>query len=853
MDRLVLIDGYSLMHRAFYAIPALSKDGVYTNALFGFFNMLLKIVADAQPDYLIVTLDAHAPTFRHKAYADYKAGRKPMPEELRPQMTLLRQVLDEIGVQKVEVAGWEADDLMGTLSRCAAEQGTESILVTGDRDSFQLIGDKTRVWFTRKGLTEIEDLTPEALLEGYGVRPDQVPDLKGLMGDSSDNIPGIAGVGEKTALKLLGQYDTLEEVLAHGGEIKGKLGERVRGGVEAATMSKQLATIDRHAPVAFDKQAALLPTMEHFAPTFKKLGFRSLLERLPESAQSVANNMEETAADQTWSEEVVLDTPEAVASFIQTEVGAFALHREPGLLALADDRGRQARIPLQGDLLSPGLDERTALAALGPWLTGSAEKRVFDVKEWRTHLHALGLVLQPPYMDVGLAGYLIEPSESTSVSKLCDRQLGQAASARNLYALADKLRGQLDRQGMRRLFDEVEMPLASVLYDMEREGFRVDRAALTQLQEQFGQKLSELQQAVYEVTGETFNILSPKQLGTVLFEKLGLPAGRKTKSGYSTDAEVLEGLLDAHPAVALVLQYRAYAKLKSTYVDGLLKLSDEEGIIHTTLNQMVTVTGRISSAEPNLQNIPVRTELGRVMRRVFVPRSADNVLVDADYSQIELRVLAHMAEETNMIDAFLKGQDIHARTAAEVYDVPLDQVTPQMRSSAKAVNFGIVYGISDFGLARNIGVTRKEAAAFIEKYFARYPKIKEYMDGCVRLGHEQGYVTTLLGRRRNLPELKASNYNTRSFGERAAMNTPIQGTAADIIKVAMVRVAKALREEGLAARLILQVHDELIVDAPREEAERVSALLRREMENAASMSVPLTAEVKTGASWYETK
>ena len=852
MDRLVLIDGYSLMHRAFYAIPALSKDGVYTNALFGFFNMLMKVIADAQPDYLIVTLDAHAPTFRHGTYAEYKAGRKPMPEELRPQMKMLREALESIGIQQMELAGWEADDLMGTLSLKAAQQGTESVLVTGDRDSFQLIGDKTRVWFTRKGLTEIEDLTPETLLQGYGIRPDQVPDLKGLMGDSSDNIPGIAGVGEKTALKLLNEYDKLETVLENGDNIKGKLGERVRGGKETAVMSKMLATIDRDAPVEFDKQAAVLPAKERFAPVFTQLGFRSLLERLNlEAAPCAAEDA--ACEEENWQDEIELDTTEGIASFINAEVSAFALHKTADALYLADAQGRLARIPLQGDLLSPGVDEMSVLQALQPWLCGNAEKRVYDIKEWRTRLAQMELEMLPPYMDVGIAGYLIEPSDSASVEKLCDRQLNADASAKSIYKLAEVQREKLAQQGMKQLFEDVELPLADVLFCMEREGFRVDREALAQLQESFGAKIAEIQQAVYDVSGEVFNILSPKQLGTVLFEKLGLPAGRKTKSGYSTDAEVLEGLINAHPVVPLVLEYRSFTKLKSTYVDGLLKLSDESGIIHTTLNQMVTVTGRISSAEPNLQNIPVRTELGRVMRKVFVPKSSDHLLVDADYSQIELRVLAHMAQEENMLDAFRKGQDIHARTAAEVYDVPLAEVTSEMRSSAKAVNFGIVYGISDFGLARNIGVSRKEAAAFIDKYFARYPKIKEYMDSCVRQGHEQGYVTTLFGRRRNLPELKASNYNTRSFGERAAMNTPIQGTAADIIKIAMVRVHNALKAEGFKAKLILQVHDELIVDAPAEEAEAVSALLQREMESAVEMSVRLTAEVKTGRSWYETK
>lgn len=851
MDRLVLIDGYSLMHRAFYAIPALSKDGVYTNALFGFFNMLLKVIQDAQPDYLIVTLDAHAPTFRHGTFEQYKAGRKPMPEELRPQVAALRDVLGEIGIAQSELVGFEADDLMGTLSLDAQGQDTQSIVVTGDRDCFQLISDKTRVWFTRKGLSEIEDLSPEMLHDHYGIRPDQVPDLKGLMGDASDNIPGIAGIGEKTALKLLNEYDKLENVLDHAQELKGKLGERVRGGKDIARMSKELATICRTAPVHFDKATALLPSTECFVPVFRRLGFRTLLDRLPQSAQTAAV-IQPQEADH-WQVEIVLDTQDALSSFIKKQVSAFALVRQSNAFTLADSKGRLARIPLMGDLLSPGMIETDALRALEPWLMGDAQKRLFDVKGWRTELAGMDLAIAPPYMDVSIAGYLIEPADSASIEKLCDRQLGAAVSAASIYTLADVLYQKLEDQGMKQLFDDMEMPLSGVLYDMEREGFRVDRQALVSLQEQFGTIIAQLQQSIYDVTGETFNVASPKQLGQVLFEKLGLPAGRKTKSGYSTDAAVLEGLIDAHPVVALVLQYRTYTKLKSTYVDGLLKLSNEDGTIHTTLNQTVTVTGRISSAEPNLQNIPVRTELGRELRKVFIPRKDSHVLVDADYSQIELRVLAHMADEQNMIDAFLHGQDIHARTAAQVYDVPLEEVTAHMRSSAKAVNFGIVYGISDFGLAKNIGVSRKEAGAFIDRYFARYPKIKQYMDECIALGHKQGYVTTLMGRRRNLPELASSNYQTRSFGERAAMNTPIQGTAADIIKIAMVRVARALEAQGLSARLILQVHDELIVDAPADEAERVSALLQREMEGALSMKVPLTAEVKTGRSWYDTK
>ncbi len=853
MEKLVLIDGYSLLHRAFYAIPAtLSKNGEYTNALYGFFNMLLKVVGEAKPDYLIVTLDAHAPTFRHKEYAEYKAGRKPMPEEMRPQVARIRPLLEKIGIMQKELPGYEADDLMGTYSRLANEQGVEAILVTGDRDSFQLIGESTRVWFTKKGITELEDLTPENLLALYSMRPDQVPDMKGLMGDASDNIPGIPGIGEKTAQKLLAEYDKLEIVLDNGANIKGKLGEKIVNGKESALVSKHLATIVRDAPVEFVKQEALVPQPEAFVEAFTELGFRTLLERLNVTKEA-APAKEEKANSYNWQKEIVLDTIEAVASFVKEKVAAFSLHRRGDGLCIADSLGRVAVLPVAADLLTPGFDEGQALSLLAPWLESNAEKRLFDVKQWRTDLNHLGLTIAPPYADVGLMGYLIEPSDATGIEKLCDRQGNTEASAPAIYALADNLSEKLKEEGMWKLYSEVELPLCGVLYDMEREGFKVDRSALAVLQEQFGAKLTELQKEIYEVTGESFNILSPKQLGHILFEVLALPAGKKTKSGYSTDADVLEGLVDAHPAVALVLQYRAYSKLKSTYVDGLLKLSDENGFIHTTLNQMVTATGRISSAEPNLQNIPVRTDMGRELRKVFVPSKEGNVLVDADYSQIELRVLAAMAQETNMIAAFRNGADIHASTAAQIYDVPLSEVTSQMRSSSKAVNFGIVYGISDFGLARNIGVSRKTAGEFIAKYFTRYPKIKEYMNECVRLGHEQGYVTTLLGRRRNLPELSASNFNTRSFGERAAMNTPIQGTAADIIKVAMVRVSEALQKEGLAARLILQVHDELIIDCPKDEKEQVSALLQREMEHAIELSVPLIAEVKTGSSWFETK
>ncbi len=841
-ERLVLIDGYSLMHRAFYALPALTNSrGEYTNAVFGFYSMLLKVVKDAQPGYLCVALDAHAPTFRHKAYAAYKGTRKPMPEELRPQLGLLRSSLTEMGVCWTEAPGYEADDIIGTLSAQAEALGWETVIVTGDRDSFQLIGGGTTVWFTRKGLSETERLDTAGLKEKYGILPGQVTDLKGLMGDSSDNIPGVAGVGEKTALKLLAEYGSLEETLAHAEEVKGKLGEKLRLGAEDARMSRELATICRQAPLSVGPKDAALPPLERARPVFRELEFGSLLERLPKGEAEAERPPE------------VLSDPEALAALAEesqdADIGFFC----DGQTAYLGIRGgRDVSVALQGDLLTPGMDEDGLFRLLAPLFEGKGSKCLFDGKALRTKLAALDIRLNGSVFDAALAHYLLEPGSQSSAAALLAAE-DRAMSGLAFLELCGRLEEELRALHMWELFEKVETPLSDVLFRMEQAGFRVDRQALNALQTEFGENIARLQAEAYEVSGQTFNLNSPQQLGELLFETLGLPSSKKTKRGYSTDAEVLESIQDMHPVVPIVLQFRALSKIKSTYIDGLLKLSDAEGIVHTTLNQTVTVTGRISSAEPNLQNIPVRTELGRGIRKVFVPRNENNVLVDADYSQIELRVLAHMAKEEHMVEAFREGQDIHAQTAAKVYGVPLSQVTSAMRSSAKAVNFGIVYGISDFGLARNISVSRKEAADFIERYFAQYPAVRIFMDKCVKTAKEKGYVETLLGRRRAIPELKSANFNTRSFGERAAMNTPVQGSAADIIKVAMVRVQRALEEEGLKARLILQVHDELIVDAPREEAAQVETLLKREMEAAYALDAPLVAEVKTGASWYETK
>ncbi len=843
-DKLVLIDGYSLLHRAFYALPVLTNSrGEYTNAVYGFFSMLLKVIREAEPTLLCVAMDAHAKTFRHESYPEYKGTRKPMPEELRPQVKILREAMTQMQLPWVEIAGFEADDIIGSYAKQAGDKGIQTVIVTGDRDSFQLIDGSTQVWFTRKGITEIDRLNEEGLKSGFGISPSQVPDLKGLMGDSSDNIPGIAGVGEKTALKLLDQYGTLEETLAHADEVKGKLGERLRGGVDIARLSRDLAVIRRDAPLEMPVEKLALPPLENARPVFVRYGFNSLLERLPKPREEKAELVPPAdIADPAALEDLVL----------QNKDSAFAYFTDGDAAYIGFENGADVRVGLQGDLLSPGLEETSLLRTLKPLFENEEKKYLFEAKALRSRLKALGIEMKGEWFDAALAQYLLDPGTHLSPAALLSSE-DMPLSGKAFCELCKTLRERVESLSMGPLLHEVEEPLSAVLFDMEQEGFRVDRAALQELQTIFGENIDQLQNTAYALSGQSFNLNSPKQLGELLFETLGLPSSKKTKTGYSTDAAVLESIQDMHPVVPVILQFRALSKIKSTYIDGLLKLSDENGIVHTTLNQTVTATGRISSAEPNLQNIPVRTELGREIRKVFIPSRPENVLVDADYSQIELRVLAHMAGEENMIRAFREGQDIHAQTAAKVYGVPLDAVTSQMRSSAKAVNFGIVYGISDFGLAKNISVSRREAAEFIERYFAQYPAVRAFMDKCVKTAREQGYVTTLLGRRRQIPELKSQNYNTRSFGERAAMNTPVQGSAADIIKVAMVRVHRALREEGFKAKLILQVHDELIVDAPAGEAEEVSRLLCREMESAFPLDVPLLAQVKTGRSWYETK
>lgn len=848
-DTFVIIDGNSLMHRAFHALPPLSNaDGVYTNAVFGFLSMLFKVVGDEQPRYLAVAFDLHGPTFRHKDYSEYKAGRKPTAPELRPQFDLVRECLEKMGVKILTCPTFEADDILGTFARRCEEAGIPALLVTGDRDSMQLVTKTSNVLYTRSGVSDVVRYTPEKVLEDFGVTPAQIPDLKGLMGDASDNIPGIPGIGEKTAIKLLSAYGTLENALDHAeADLKGKQREKMIDGRMSGLMSKKIATITRYVPLDdVTLEDCRLGDMRGVLPLFEQLGLKTLTVRLLQLSGLRAEENAPAAPQIAWQDERQLLSEAEISTFISalpTDARTALLMREDGV-SLAAENGAQALIPYAQGLLGGGLDPLCAAKALASLLTGARPLILWNAKRLKTEFASWGLPVTAVFDDDQIMQYLLAP------------QNGKYEAPENAAALLQQTLSDeraLDEQEMTKLYREIELPLLSTLYDMERDGFLVDCDELNRLGAQYDQQIAELKDEIFSLCGVApFNLNSPQQLGSVLFDTLGLPAKKKTARGYSTDAETLNELAELHPAVDKILLYRQVAKLKSTYIDGLLRLKGRDGRIHTWFDQTIAATGRISSSEPNLQNIPVRTPMGREIRRAFIA-PAGSVLVDADYSQIELRLLAHLSGDEAMCEAFTLGQDIHARTAAEVYGVPLDEVTPQMRSSAKAVNFGIVYGISDFGLASNLHISRKEAAEFISRYFARYPAIHRFMDACVSQGKAEGYSVTMYGRRRPLPELSSPNYNRRQFGERAAMNTPVQGAAADIIKIAMNAVHDELKASGLTAKLILQVHDELIVEAPEEEREQVETLLRRCMENAASLRVPLIADVHSGRSWYDTK
>lgn len=849
MKKLMILDGNSVVNRAFYGVrPLNAPDGTPTNAVYGFLAILQKLFEGEAPDSLCVAFDLPAPTFRHEMYEGYKAQRKPMPEELAVQMPLLKETLDAMHIRRLEAAGWEADDVLGAVSAICEKSGWACEIVTGDKDSFQLITETTSVLHvkSRMGQTETILYDRARFEEEYGFAPPLMVDLKALMGDASDNIPGVPGIGEKTALDLVRRYGRVADIYAglDGLDIKDSVRKKLAAGRESAEMSYTLATISREAPVELKPEDA--SWSRDFGPelyaVLDRLGFRRFIEKwglapAPEAVQETESRaMPELSA---------LTAQEAEARIRAAETLGLAL---PGddldSLSLCDG---EAIFTLNwGEL---GEDYNRLLRLV---FSPEVKKSAHGVKDLMGLALAENLGTEGFVFDTELAAYVLDPTESGyDLGKLTKRYLGaELPEARAALELMAPMRAKLAENGAEKLYFDIELPLCQVLAEMERAGFLVDRKALADFGESLTAGIDALQRGIWELAGHEFNINSPKQLGEVLFDELMLPAGKKTKTGWSTNADILEKLIGKHPIIGDILEYRMLTKLKSTYADGLLKVISADGRIHTNFRMTVTATGRLSSTEPNLQNIPVRRELGAQIRRMFVA-APGCVLVDADYSQIELRLLAHISGDETMQNAFKSGEDIHAVTASQVFGLPLAEVTPAQRSSAKAVNFGIVYGISAFSLAQDIKVSPAEARAYIDAYMQKYHGVREYMDRVIAEAKERGYVETLFGRRRPVPELKASNFNTRSFGERVARNMPIQGTAADIIKLAMVNVRRRLRAEGMEARLILQVHDELIAECPEREAERVAALLEEEMERAVTLSVPLTAEAHIGHSWAE--
>lgn len=852
--KLLVLDGNSIINRAFYGIKLLTtKDGRYTNALVGFMNILLKLQTEEQPDEIAIAFDLKSPTFRHKMYDGYKAQRKGMPEELAAQMPLLKELLTLLGYQIVTCEGWEADDILGTLAAACAARGDTCVLATGDRDSLQLVDDKTRVLLasTQMGKSVTLQMDEAAVREKYGVSPAQLIDVKSLMGDASDNIPGVAGIGEKTASTLISTFGSLESVYEHLDDPRIKKGvrEKLERDKEQAEMSRTLATIDRHAPVETEPG-----TYRRCASDVQ--GVRTMLTGL-EMYQTLSKLSLDETPEQLGFGDVSDDTTPRIAAV------PLEGHALQGLVYLLPQNtagaytGEETVLLVQGEVVYSATMQTPALLDLLD--NAEIEKQCFDAKPLHRAALAAGRNVKNLTFDAKLAAYLLQPSTSEySVERLAGEHCLAPAfacetpAAALLPALCDALRTACDAQGMHDLLCDIELPLCEVLADMEHQGILVNEEGIRAFGVELQAALTEQLNAIYEMVGYEFNVNSPKQLGKALFEDLHLPTGKKTKSGWSTNAETLEGLRNRAPVVDHILQYRTYQKLNSTYVEGLLKVIGEDGRIHSTFNQTETRTGRISSGEPNLQNIPVRTQLGSRFRKYFIAAKGCTLL-DADYSQIELRILAHIAGDETMREAFESGQDIHRTTAAKVHGIAPEDVTPALRSSAKAVNFGIVYGIGAFSLSKDIGVSVKEADAFIKTYLGNFPSVKHYMDETIAKGRENGYVTTLYGRRRTLPELASSNFNLRALGERMAMNTPIQGTAADIIKLAMVRVHRRLAAEGLRAKLILQVHDELIVECPADEQERAAAILGEEMRGAASLSVPLSADVNSGETWYDAK
>ncbi|WP_416197670.1 DNA polymerase I [Sporanaerobacter sp.] len=889
-DTLIIIDGSSLLHRAFYALPLLStKDGIYTNGVYGFLTMLYKITDEYNPKYLCVAFDMKAPTFRHLEFDLYKANRQKAPNELSLQFPILKEILKAMNINQIEIEGYEADDIAGTVARFGEEKNLNVILVSGDRDYLQLASDKSKVLVTKKGITELEVFDKEAMIDKYGITPEQFIDLKGLMGDKSDNIPGVPGIGEKTGLKLLKQFGSIENIYENIEEVSGnKLKESLIEYKQQAFLSRRLAEIVTSVPLELNLEELKYeePDWEKLKEIYEKLEFKSLIEKIPKD--KIETNTKYYISEFTLIEseskfhEIVDEILKSKAfafkfvygddDILKSEILGIAIKPKGHSTYYINFEGNELLLKFQNSFKE--VFEREDILVSG-----------HNIKNDILGLFKLGIKISSITFDSMIGEYLINPSETDySISKLSNEYLnlniekeeellGKGKNKKTykalsidergqyfakildlVYMLEDKIVGIIESQGMKELYYDVELPLAEVLASMEYYGFKIDVEILKELGSEFDKEIDDLTREIYELAGEEFNINSTKQLGEILFDKLELPIIKKTKTGYSTDAEVLDKLKDKHPIVENILKYRQIVKLKSTYIDGLMNLVDKNtDRVHSSFNQTITNTGRISSTEPNLQNIPVKTEEGRKIRKAFVPQNKDYILIDGDYSQIELRVLAHISDDPKLKEAFYNNEDIHTKTASEVFNVPKEEVTSIMRSRAKAVNFGIVYGISDYGLSRDLNISRKEAKEYIDNYLKNYKKVKEYMDEIVEFGKKEGFVETILNRRRYLPELKSKNYVVRSFGERVAMNTPIQGSAADIIKVAMVRVYKELKLRNLKSKLILQVHDELIIETYKDEKDEVREILKNTMENSIKLNVPLKVDIMMGDSWYETK
>ena len=868
-ERLLILDGHSLMYRAFYALPALTNsDGIYTNAVFGFTGMLLKMKEEFKPDYIVTTFDRKTPTFRHEEYKDYKAGRKKMPDELIGQFSIVRELLEKMAIDIFELDGFEADDLIGTLSVFAEKKGLEVFIITGDRDALQLATDNVKIVINKKGMSEKEIYDRNRIIEDYGVTPTEFIDVKGLMGDASDNIPGVPGVGEKTAYKLIKEYKSIENLLMNIDKVSGKkLVENLMTYSEQAIFSKKLATIITSVPMDIDLES--IKSKEKYdvrgvKELFFKLQFKSLIGKIPDDQESTEEvfSADFTVIDKLKQlKEFILEIKDTIYIIFDIKnTNVFSKMCLDNIYLNYKEKNYAIKVI---DLIKE--DEEICVNSLKTLLENKDLKKVsHSLKNAYTALNKKGIVLQGFEFDTEIAAYLINSAQSEySLESLInenlrisvigegdEREINKVALLKNVYEILDK---KIVEYKMEELLYKIEQPLTEAISYMEAEGFTIDKDKLFELGIKFAKEIDEMEKTIYELSGEEFNIKSPKQLGKILFEKLDLPVIKKTKTGYSTNAEVLEALTDKHPIITEITRYRGLTKIYSTYIEGLKAVIDTDCRIHSNFMQTVATTGRLSSTEPNLQNIPIRHEMGRAIRRVFIPHNDQCVILSADYSQIELRVLAHISRDENLIEAFLNHTDIHTKTASEVFNVPLNEVTSQMRSNAKAVNFGIVYGIGEFSLANDLNISRKEAKLYIDTYFERYPNVKKYMVDIVIEAENNNCVTTIFNRRRAIPEINSSNKIVKSFGKRLALNTPIQGSAADIIKLAMVNVFDKLKEEGLKSTLILQVHDELILNVYKDELKQVEALVKDQMENVIKLLVPLEVGISIGDTWYEAK